>query len=220
MQLEIAKEDTGAIAALKALAAPTVERFISALAEAPPISDPRKMAAYIAKQVPAIPVSQLIPVLETVYTFYQIRELSGVKPARFFGDLMDGLRKSPELQVTQRALPRLRSLLERLLNIDTLKTIAKAARLLRDSERIYCNAKILSDIRPVFTEDPAARPLGAVLTHTLKIVYHQGNDHVEFHVVLDSADLGALGEVVRRAEVKDNTLRELLKSAELPSLDD
>ena len=45
-------------------------------------------------------------------------------------------------------------------------------------------------------------------------------EHREFHVVLDSDDLEALGEVVQRARAKDKTLRELLKSAEPPSLDD
>jgi hypothetical protein len=76
--------------------------------------------------------------------------------------------------------------------------------------------------RPVFGSDPAVRPVGAVLTHTLKIRYHEGDlrDHREFYVVLDSNDLDELRDIIQRAQTKDKSLRELLKSAQLPTLDD
>jgi hypothetical protein len=111
-------------------------------------------------------------------------------------------------------------MLARLMSIEVLNTVSKAARLQRDGERLYCNAKILSDIRPVFSHDPTLRPLGAVLTHTLKIGFHEGGEHQEFHVVLDVDDLLALSEVIYRAQAKDKTLRKLLKESKLTSLDD
>jgi hypothetical protein len=56
----------------------------------------------------------------------------------------------------------------------------------------------------------------------LKVRYHEGEgkEHREFHVVLDSSELDDLGDIIQRAQAKDKSLRELLKSAELPSLDD
>lgn len=220
MALEIPKEDTGSIATIRALPPASLEKFISALKSAPPISNPQEMVARLSKQVPSIPVERMAPVLETLYTLYQIRELSGVTAQRFLEDLINGIRNSRELELAQKDVGKLKSLLERLMSIDTLKTIAKAARLQRDGERLYCNAKILSDIRPVFGSDPTARPLGAVLTHTLKIAYHEGREHREFHLILDSTDLITLSEIVSRAQAKDRTLRELLKDVELPSLDE
>lgn len=219
MALEIPKEDTTSIAAIKALPAASMEKLISALTKAPPISNPHEMVAHIAPRMPSIPVERLTRMLDTIYTLYQIRELSGVRHQRFLEDLMDGIRNS-ELPLAPKDLPKLQSLLDRLLSIDTLNTIAKAGRLGRDGERLYCSSKILSDIRPVFGKDTTVRPLGAVLTHTLKIGYHEGSDHREFHVILESSDLIALGEVVQRARSKDKTLRELLKNIALPSLDE
>lgn len=105
------------------------------------------------------------------------------------------------------------------MSIEALRTVAKAARLQRDGERLYCTAKILSDIRPVFGKDPTQAPVGAVLTHTLRIGYHEGKEHKEFHIVLDSNDLDALGKAVQRAKAKDKTLREFLKTANLRNLD-
>ncbi len=220
MALEIPKEDAGAITTLQALPSATLDALIAALAEAPLISNPKNMAEYLTKQIPSIPADRLTPMMETLYTMYQIRELSGVKPSRFKADLMEAIEKHPQFQAGPKEMTKISPMLDRLLNIETLNTIAKAARLLRDGERLYCSGKILSDIRPVFGQDPAARPNGAVITHTLKIGYHEGSGHVEFHVVLDSADLLALAEVVKRAEIKDQTLRDLLKSANLPDLDD
>lgn len=220
MALDIPKDDAGAIATIKELRPASVEKFISALRDAPLISNPKEMTAHLAKRLPSIPIARLAPVVETLYTLYQIRELSGVKHQRFLEDLMDGIRNSRELQLAPKDLAKLRSLLERLMSMDTLNTIAKAARLQRDGERLYCNAKILSDMRPVFGKDPTVRPVGAVLTHTLKVGYHEGRDHREFLLILDSSDLVALAEVIQRAQAKDKTLRELLKSVKLPSLDD
>ena len=219
MALEIPKEDAGSITAIQALSAASSEKLLSALAAAPLAPDPHAMAANIAARVPSIPKERIIRVLETIYTLYHIRELAGVEHSQFLDDLMEAIQKSPGLKLQQKDAPKLRSLLGKLLNIESLNMVAKAGRLQRDGERLYCTAKILSDIRPVFGSDPATGPVGAVLTHTLKIGYHEGKEHREFHVVLDSSDLDGLDEVVHRAQAKDTSLRDLLKSARLPNLD-
>jgi hypothetical protein len=108
--------------------------------------------------------------------------------------------------------------LDKLLGIEAFKTIAKAGRLQRQGERLFCSSRILSDVRPVFGPRPTQRPVGAVVTHTLRLGYHEGSEHKEFFVILDSDDLIEMSEVVTRAMAKDRTLRELLSSAKLPDL--
>jgi hypothetical protein len=220
MALEIPKEDSGVIVTIKALTPAMFEKFVIALKNAPIISDPREMAAHISREVPSIALGRLASMLETMYTLYHIRELSGVRPARFLEDLIEALSERSELNLNPKDLPKFKAMLARLMSIEVLNTVSKAARLQRDGERLYCNAKILSDIRPVFSHDPTLRPLGAVLTHTLKIGFHEGGEHQEFHVVLDVDDLLALSEVIYRAQAKDKTLRKLLKESKLTSLDD
>lgn len=56
--------------------------------------------------------------------------------------------------------------------------------------------------------------------HTLKLGYHEGRGHREFHVVLDSRDLDELSKVIMRAQAKDKALRDALKGFQLPSLDE
>jgi hypothetical protein len=220
MALDIPEREASYIAAIQKLPSASMEKLILALVNAPPTSNPKKMAERITEQVPSVPVERLGGMLDTLYTLYHIRELSGVPYPQFLEDLIEGLRKDRNVQLTERQLKKLSAPLKRLMDIEALKTIAKAARLQRDGERLYCAGKTLSDIRPVFGNDPAARPLGAVLTHTLKIAYHQGSERLEFHVILDSTDLEELAEVIQRAKDKDKALRELLKSTKLPSFDD
>ena len=219
MALEIPREDAESIETIQRFTPAVLEQLIAALKEAPPISDPKGMQKHISKKVPSLTQEKLTLVLEKLYSLYYIRELSGVDPSRFLDDLVDGIRNSTDLATKQKDINRIRSVFQRLLCIETLSTISKAARLQRDGERLYCSSKIMSDIRPVFGPEATAKPIGAVLTHTLKIGYHQGSEHKEFHVILDSNDLTELEKLVRRAEAKDRTLRELLRTADLPTLD-
>jgi hypothetical protein len=219
MAFEIPKEDVSSITTISTLSRSALDAFVAALEDAPLLANPQSMAARLANQLPSIPPGDITNMVETLYTVYQIRELSGVSHSRFLADFMEAISRHPDVLPKTKQAAKMRETLERLLNIETLRTIAKAARLLRDGERLFCNAKILSDIRPVFGENPALPPKGAVLTHTLKIGYHEGSGHVEFHVVLDSAGLIALADVIKRAQLKDKSLRGLLKETTLPDLE-
>jgi hypothetical protein len=70
----------------------------------------------------------------------------------------------------------------------------------------------------VFDSKPTSRPVGAVVTHTLKLGYHETGEHKEFNVILDCIDLNFLREIIDRAQAKDRTLRGLLKEAHLADL--
>ncbi len=203
---------------MKGLSPSSLEQLISALKAAPPISNAEEMAEYVAERIPSIPLEKTAAVLRTIYSLYYIRELAGVSRATFLDDLIEGISRDARFKLSAKDAAKLRTVFEKILDIDSLNIVSKAARLQRDGERLFCTAKILSDIRPVFSVDPSLRPAGAVLSHTLKLGYHEGKEHREFHVVLDSEDVEALAEVVERARAKDKTLRDVLKGAKLPNL--
>ena len=70
-------------------------------------------------------------------------------------------------------------------------------------------------MRPVFSNDIAAPPRSAVITHTLKFSYHEGVVHNDFFVILDGEDLEALRVVIERAQEKSATLRSMMKTLNL-----
>ena len=153
---------------------------------------------------------------ETLYELYRIRETAGVSKKRFVDDLHEALRKSKDFEGIEAAV--LRGRLTRLLDVKSLDVLSKAYAVQREQPYLYCEGRILSDIRPVFSDDVKKKPIGVVLSHTLKIVYHQDNKHREFFVALDRADLNELKDIVDRAQEKNSSIETLMKATGLPIL--
>jgi hypothetical protein len=209
------------MAILRGLSQEAFTQLIQALKAMPIVSDLEDESESVSASVTKIPSEDLVVVLDLVQTLYRVREFSETTDSSFLTDLVQAIRKSelPELgKMGKEEIKVLRENLERLLSLPNVRVVAKAKRLQRGGERLYCDATILSDIRPVFFEDVGAAPAGAVVGHTLKLAYHQGADHKEIFVVLDRSNLKSLREVIERAESKDKTLLDLLKSGGLKDL--
>ncbi|MCW3000539.1 MAG: hypothetical protein JWN65_4088 [Solirubrobacterales bacterium] len=102
----------------------------------------------------------------------------------------------------------------KLLTSAAIVTTADAADILVQHERPYRSARIFTDIRPVFDEDAANPPAGAVIVQTLSIDFWTrtgGRDTVTFG--LDEADLEDLKRAVDRAITKTQTVRSFLSGA-------
>lgn len=107
----------------------------------------------------------------------------------------------------------LRSRLTKLLNLPSVALPAKGRFLLIDHANYMHSARIFTDIRPVFGDDVHQSPATALVVHTLKMQYHQGEaDTRNFFVVLDSADLDELSSVIERARAKEKSVKVLLES--------
>lgn len=219
MPLSIPREYLPAIGKILEFSDASTEELIKALSSATICAEATDMAKQIAGLTPSIPTEDLADIVDALYSLYHVREFSEATPSRFLSDLIDTLRKNPDLGLKKTEdVANARARFKQLLNIGTLNTLSKAIRLQRDGERLYCDAKILSDIRPVFGTDVSKGPTSAVITHTLELGYHEGDDHKEFFIVLDEQDLLQLLEVVDRAFKKAETLTELLNKSGLPRL--
>jgi hypothetical protein len=109
--------------------------------------------------------------------------------------------------------------LSRLLNTDqTLGVTSKAVDVMMQQQHAYCTARLMTDLRPVFKSDPAETPEAAVIVHTLKISYHEGDQLKDFFVALDDSDIRELRELLNRAEQKAESLRPLMEAANLVNL--
>ena len=115
---------------------------------------------------------------------------------------------------------RFADLLAHLLESQTIVTTAAAAELLVQNERSFRGARVLSDIRPVFADDVAEPPRGAVLLHTLQVGYWGADGSAEaLEFALDQRDLKQLKETVERALAKAETLKTFLESSGVESFE-
>lgn len=224
MALKIPAEEIPAIVKMCNLPESAIDELVAALSSSTVVPDSEEMAAQVASSVPSIPIQDLTTILDTLYSLYHIREMSEVSPQRFLHDLVHGIRsaRSKELEAAIKTLGGTRPIRDRfqkLLTIDALSAVSKAVALQRSGEHLFCEAKILSDIRPVFpVGDAPVRPTGAVVTHTLKLSYHEEGEHKTFFLIFDSDDLEQLRKTIKRAQDKDKILRSLLKDAKLSEL--
>lgn len=217
--LQIPKAHLETIGKMLKLSDTAADQLIAALSSSTATTGPLSMSEQIREQVPGIPFDDLTNIVSVVYTLYNLRKFLEASPSEFLNDLIEGIRTNPEFGLKKATdLSRIRDRFQRLLGIAALNTVSKALDLQRDGERLYCDATIFSDIRPVFGEDVTSRPTGAVITHTLKLGYHGHGEHKEFFLVLDEEDLADLQEIIKRAQSKGETLSMLLKEANLPRL--
>jgi hypothetical protein len=200
------------------LSQPAATELLHALESAQVIASPDDMASNIAESVPSIPREDLGKIVDLLYSLYHVRELSELNRNSFLKELVESVRENANPNISDEELPAIRQRFKDLLDLKTLASISKAIGLQRDEERVYCEAKIISDIRPVFGEDIKVKPVAATITHSLKISYHENGDHKEFYIVLDEVDLDQLEKMIKRAKTKADTLTQVLSDSQIPRL--
>src|SRR5580658_8161279 len=174
MALPIPQRYIPQIDKLRNLSDSAIDELVQALAASPVLPHADDMTSQIAGHVPSIPIEDLGGIVDAIYALYHVREYSEFSQSGFLKELIEGVREPTKPLIEIGDIPRIRERFQRLLNIGTLNTISKAITLQRDGERLYCNAKIVSDIRPVFGPNVKSQPVAAIVTHTLRLEYHEG----------------------------------------------
>jgi hypothetical protein len=111
------------------------------------------------------------------------------------------------------------AIIEALSSDTALAVAAKAADVMNDHAKVYCHARILTDLRPIFESNVEQAPAALVIIHTLKIVYHEEGEHKEFFVALDSNDVLQLADLLDRAFKKEDSLKALCAAKEITFLE-
>lgn len=114
-----------------------------------------------------------------------------------------------------------RGLLIRLLSHEGgLTTSSKAMDILYQFERLMTDARVFSDVRPVFGADPAKGPDAVILAHTLSLDFFDtsSNDYRSFQLIMDSEDVRVLQRLLERALSKERSLTKTLAARDLKVL--
>jgi hypothetical protein len=169
--------------------------------------------------MPEIPQSELEEIAATLCSLYFLRAETDMSPDVLASGVCEAMQSADEdeLKLADSECPEFRDRLRKLLEIEALANAQKTLGLQRDFAYLFCNARILTDIRPVFAK-PEERPIGCVIVHTLRVGYDDSGGHKEFYVALDQDDIATLKAVVQRAESKAVSLRGLLKTIGMPEL--
>jgi hypothetical protein len=145
-----------------------------------------------------------------------ILSLRGALPGTSAERMAEMTSRSADLDLSAEARVRLRDRLLPLLQSSGLKSTSRALELLTQHPRNYREARVFTDIRPVFGDDAESRPDGAVIVGTLQLrTWDRDGLDDTIYVAMDEADLRELAESVKRALDKSLTLRRMLADQQI-----
>lgn len=198
----------------------TFASLIAVLGEIKPTLSPKDFSESVSKRVPALDSGSISPILNTLFSLYWMKERRNLSPQEIAEKISGAAStsKSKKFQFPTDKSGILCDRLKLLLGFDkSLGVTAKAFDVMTEHDHVFCRARILSDIRPVFTSAAEATP-AAVIIHNLQIGFHRHGKHDEFYVALDENDVEELKQVLIRAEKKTAAMRSILSKANLDYL--
>src|SRR5437870_4031345 len=165
----------------------SINQLVSALLEIRGKVFPYSLANEIRGKVKDVSLDDLGRVVETLQSLY-FSNLDFEAPI----DLM--ATDIAEVAAREQALSKsdeekLRDRLSELLDIESLRIVTKALRILRNNQNVFHEARIITEIRPVFGSDVGEPPPAAVILHMLNVTCHGTDGHKEFFIAMDTDDI-------------------------------
>jgi hypothetical protein len=194
---------------------PAYEALVQVLEKLSPALTRDEFAENASKTLSTIPPKDLQEILTSILVLYRVKDKKGLSNEDISQKAVESLShaKNEEIKISEEKQPVLKDRIKKLLSFDaSVGVTAKALDVMTDQDRVFCNARILSDIRPVFTTSLESAS-AAVIVHTLRIGFHQDDKHQDFYFALDGSDLKALKEIILRAEKKTKALEAILEKS-------
>ncbi len=213
MPVRIPKAHEGPLRELMTMESDMRGGFLEAIRSAKPVIDPSELISVVTSTT-QIPEKSVTSIVWMLISMYRAPESSR---KGFAAQVVDAARDLADTDDVDWA--GFQSDLEQLLGCDeSLGVTAKVTDVRREYGHVYCSARILTDIRPVFGEDPTQAPLAGAIVHTLRVTYHETSGHKDFHVALDASDLRELRTLVDRATKKEASLKGEIAKTEMQYL--
>src|SRR5260221_1650275 len=196
LQLRIPKERRSGFAKLLVLDEPAFQELLAVLEEAPLTFGNNQLMSKLAPTLStraAISESDANEILRSILPLYALR-FEGPKSTAidFAEEICVALEKNVRTDTTRTDIDMtgqnreiLKDRLVKLLSINAISTVLKATSVLIDHEHIFHSARLFTDIRPVFGDNPRGKPAAAVIVNMLRITYVKGREQKEFFVALD-----------------------------------
>lgn len=220
--LRVPRQHQEGLAKIRDLGEESIQELLTALKDVPDTYDEDALSSAVAAKVDTIAASdvkEIIPALLSLYAYRDYRQAA-------ISDVVEGIAQameeisSHELRLPSDERPHFEDRLTKLLDVEPLDLRVRARALAFENEHTLQETRVLTDIRSVFgPENPEGKPRGAVILHTLRIGYWADNARKEFFVALDTNDVRALLEQLERADSKAESLKQVLKMAQVRHID-
>lgn len=225
MQLTVPEPHRVPLRKLVTLPREQKDGLAAALGEARPAANVVELAMEIRDDVD-LDFRDLIGILGLLVSLYQLRATADRPLAELVNAIVDAAFSSiaADAELGTGARPELISFLNEVLQQhQTLGVTSKAMDVLLQDANPFSDSRIVTSVRPIFTEDGGddpPQPSAALIIHNLKVTTLDGLGSEKQHfIALDTHDLRALKGTIDRALAKETSLRQLMDRTGLPFID-
>jgi hypothetical protein len=195
-----------------------VNELDAAIQKTPATLSPTDFERRVAGQTSLAPLD-IRDLIEVLLNLYLVRADTELPIEDFVKVVLEAMEstEAEELVPEDGDWTSFRSRLSRLLQYEeSIGVVAKASFLGLQHSHVYHEARLFTDFRPIFRMNAEERPLAGLISHTLKIEYHQDGRINEFFVALDQDDVRELRRLLNRADIKAKSLKAALENANMP----
>lgn len=218
-RLQVPKSQEEALAALVNLSAEDAASLESALSGASHALSIRALSDEVAK-ASGLSNDFAYRSLRLLSMLYSMMDRADDTSAAFLLDLERAAKATTrdELKSPNRSWDDARQLIGKLLSFPSLSITAKSIDLISENDQVFCDVRVVSDLRPLFLDDVEHEADAFILLHKLRITYHQGNRLEATDITLDARDVESVIAALKRAEDKGKKLQGLSSKIETPIL--
>ncbi len=187
-----------------------IDKFINEIENTPAGLLPQELSERLSESL-ALDENDLKLLISMIFSLYRAKEGSGIELNEFVDGILDAVAQTDELKL--KINENTRENFVRMLNLSgSFLLTLKAADIIREREKLILNTRIMTDVRPVFSEN--SELLGSIIIHNLRIAFEEGNEIKELYFALDKNDLTLLKENIQKAETQEQVIMEKFSSAE------
>jgi hypothetical protein len=210
-RLRIPPSQVAGLAALIGLTEVQREELLRSLQSTNPTIDLEDLSRTLSTST-SLDFDSMSAIVDALVSLHGVRENFGLDVAELVSRLQLAIEESHNDALQPKGdWSEFQQFLSKLLSGDGGLTLtAKALYIAREHQNLFCTARVLTDLRPVFGEHIEEAPAALVPVHTLRITYHEGAGPTkDFFVALDRADLMELSALLERAIKKEQSLKKL-----------
>jgi hypothetical protein len=208
-RLKVPSQHQAALASVGTLAPGDVAALVEALHGMPELATKGSLSAGVRGVLPRL-AEQADDLVNALVSLALLRATHGWE----VDELAESVASAENLSDGQPT--QLAAALKELLKIPSISTVAEAYDASNSYERVLHNARIVSDLRPLFGEQTDGPPCGMVISHSLQVhSLHEGRIQ-EICFALGDDDLVELRRQVDRALERSKSLRRFSDKSGLP----
>jgi len=158
--------------------------------------------------------------LQVLFTLHSLPRVGIVEQEEVVPELIAAIKDKEKPVITDEQLSSFREFISAALRDDgPLGLLAKGSLLVGSQERLLLDARILTDLRPVFDDSEISTPGAFIALHSLRLVFDHGGEPETIQINLDKKDLRQLVETAQRALSKEDALHDLALRFNIPHLE-